>query len=50
MMNDALHVVLPRAAGFDVHKMEIAATVLLCGWAWRAGLRDEELQRIAAGP
>ncbi len=32
MMNDALHVVLPRAAGFDVHKMEIAATVLLCGW------------------
>ena len=30
MMNDALHVVHPRAAGLDVHKMEITATVRLC--------------------
>ncbi len=31
MMIDALHVVHPRAAGLDVHKMEITATVRLCG-------------------
>ena len=30
MMNDDLHVVHPRAAGLDVHKMEITATVRLC--------------------
>ncbi len=30
MMNDAFHVVHPRAAGLDVHKMEITATVRLC--------------------
>ena len=30
MVNDALHVVHPRAAGLDVHKMEITATVRLC--------------------
>ena len=27
---DKMHVVHPRAAGLDVHKMEIAATVRLC--------------------
>ncbi len=31
MMNDDLHVVHARAAGLDVHKMEITATVRLCG-------------------
>ena len=30
MINDSLHVVHPRAAGLDVHKMEITATVRLC--------------------
>ena len=30
MMNDDLHVVHPRSAGLDVHKMEITATVRLC--------------------
>ncbi len=30
MTNDDLHVVHPRAAGLDVHKMEITATVRLC--------------------
>ena len=30
MMNDDLHVVHGRAAGLDVHKMEITATVRLC--------------------
>ena len=30
MRNDDLHVVHPRAAGLDVHKMEITATVRLC--------------------
>ena len=30
MMNDDLHVVHPRAAGLDVHKLEITATVRLC--------------------
>ena len=30
MMNDDLHVVHARAAGLDVHKLEIAATVRLC--------------------
>ena len=31
MMNDDLHVVHARAAGLDVHKLEITATVRLCG-------------------
>ena len=30
MLKDALHVVHPRAAGLDIHKMEITATVRLC--------------------
>lgn len=30
MMSDPLHVVHPRAAGLDVHKMQITATVRLC--------------------
>ena len=30
MLNDELHVVHARAAGLDVHKMEITATVRLC--------------------
>ena len=30
MMNDDLHVVHTRAAGLDVHKLEITATVRLC--------------------
>ena len=29
-MSDVLHVVHPRAAGLDVHKMQITATVRLC--------------------
>ena len=31
MVNDELHVVHARAAGLDVHKMEVTATVRLCG-------------------
>ena len=31
MVNDELHVVHARAAGLDVHKMEITATVRVCG-------------------
>ena len=31
MLNDDLHVVHARAAGLDVHKLEITATVRLCG-------------------
>lgn len=31
MMNDDLHVVHARAAGLDVHKLEVTATVRLCG-------------------
>ena len=30
MKTEGLHVVRPRAAGLDVHKMEITATVRLC--------------------
>ena len=30
IMSDVLHVVHPRAAGLDVHKMQITATVRLC--------------------
>lgn len=30
MMNDDLHVVHPRAAGLDVHKLQLTATVRLC--------------------
>ena len=30
MKTDAMHVVCPRSAGLDVHKMEITATVRLC--------------------
>ena len=30
MAKDALHAVHPRAAGFDVHRMEITPTVRLC--------------------
>ena len=30
MLTDKMHVVHPRAAGLDVHKMEITATVRLC--------------------
>ena len=30
MKTDAMHVVRPRAAGLDVHKMEITATVRIC--------------------
>ena len=30
MMNDDLHVVHARAAGLDVHKLKITATVRLC--------------------
>ena len=30
MLNDDLHVVHARAAGLDVHKLEITATVRLC--------------------
>ncbi len=30
MMKDALHVVHARAAGLDIHKMEITSTVRLC--------------------
>ena len=30
METEGLHVVRPRAAGLDVHKMEITATVRLC--------------------
>ena len=30
MMKDALHVVHLRAAGLDIHQMEITATVRLC--------------------
>ena len=32
-MSDVLHVVHPRAAGLDVHKMQITATVRLCAEA-----------------
>lgn len=30
MLTDKMHVVHPRAAGLDIHKMEITATVRLC--------------------
>ena len=30
MVKDVLHAVHPRAAGFEVHRMEITATVRLC--------------------
>ena len=30
MKTEGLHIVRPRAAGLDVHKMEITATVRLC--------------------
>ena len=30
MKTEGLHVVRPRAAGLDVHKMEITATVRIC--------------------
>ena len=43
MMKDALHVVHPRAAGLDIHKMEITATVGVCDGPGGSGLRDEVL-------
>ena len=30
MKTEGLHIVRPRAAGLDVHKMEITATVRIC--------------------
>ena len=30
MKTEGLHIVWPRAAGLDVHKIEITATVRLC--------------------
>lgn len=48
MMNDELHVVHARAAGLDVHKMEVTATVRLCEGA---GLPRFETRRFdALGP
>ena len=31
---DAMHVAVPHAAGIDVHKMELTATVRLCSPGW----------------
>jgi len=47
MVNDELHVVHARAAGLDVHKMEITATVRLCG---AAGPPESETRRFEALP
>ena len=47
MMNDELHVVHARAAGLDVHKMEITATVRLCG---PVGVPACETRRFTALP
>ena len=52
MMNDDLHVVHGRAAGLDVHKMEITATVRLCeagGEPVCETRRFEALPRRSAG-
>ena len=44
---DTMHVIHARAAGLDVHKMEITATVRLARRARRRGRIHRGVQRLA---
>ena len=46
---DEMHVVHPRAAGLDVHKMQITASVRLCQPGGRRSERHAPVQRLARG-
>ena len=50
MMNDAFHVVHPRAAGLDVHKMEITATVRLCDGPGKPVCETRNSSALPQGP
>ncbi len=49
MLNDELHVVHARAAGLDVHKMEITATVRLCEGGGAPVCETRRFDALAAG-
>ena len=49
MLNDELHVVHARAAGLDVHKMEITATVRLCVNAGEPVCETRRFDALAGG-
>ena len=49
MRNDELHVVHARAAGLDVHKMEITATVRLCVDAGEPVCETRRFDALAGG-
>lgn len=49
MMNDEMHVVHARAAGLDVHKMEITATVRLCEGAGSPRCETRRFDALAPG-
>lgn len=49
MMNDEMHVVHARAAGLDVHKMEITATVRLCEGAGQPRFETRRFDALGPG-
>ncbi len=49
MLKDELHVVHARAAGLDVHKMEITATVRLCGGGGEPACETRRFDALAPG-
>ena len=49
MVNDELHVVHARAAGLDVHKMEITATVRLCDGGGAPRCETRRFDALAPG-
>ena len=49
MMTDTLHVVHARAAGLDVHKMQITASVRLCTGAGEPQIETRTFEALASG-
>ena len=49
MKTEALHVVRPRAAGLDVHKMEVTATVRLCAGGGAPEIETRGFSTLARG-
>ena len=49
MKTEALHVVCPRAAGLDVHKMEVTATVRLCAGGGAPEIETRGFSTLARG-
>ncbi len=46
---DTLHVIHPRAAGLDIHKMQITATARLCGPGAEARSETREFSALPYG-